>query len=168
MQKFGESYGFWLKPEEDTSDEEYSEIMRGISHVCEETQKKARQHGFMYEVYGYPIQIDSQERLYMSVCLYQGVALFGVFDENAQQIQNIASASLFQSFTLGQFDNFAYRNIGAITMKSNGKKLKHSQQMLSAWCRYIYENQEIVTKALKADKDKTILLEMPTPQKMTL
>lgn len=166
MDKYGESYGFWLIPSSHTKEENYSEIMRGISLVCERTQNISRKYNQKYQVFCFPFEFDDNKKTYLSVCIYSGVALFGIYDANSRKIICQYPQERFSNLFLQDFQNFFYRNENTLIQRMKGKYPKQLEGIVKAWAQYIYENQELVNKVVRADTSKDIFIkreECPPP-----
>lgn len=159
MQKYGQSYGFWLIPTENTTHQEYTEIKAGIEMVCEEARKQAKLYDLQYEILGFPLRVTQKDRLYLSVCLFEGQPLFGIFDANSKIISNSCDIEAFSYFFQKDFEDFAYRNKNTLVLKSKGVQTSQLKQLHIAWSKYIFNNQSTIRKVIQANTNNNLFLE---------
>lgn len=168
MEKFGQDYGFWLEKTDKIPHEKYVEICAGISNVCNRTSKEAKSFNLKYEVFGFPLKTTPPNLTYMSVCLFDGYPLFGVFDVQNKEIINVCKDSDFSRLTEQDFINFSNRNKAVLSQKARGITAPQSTKMIKAWSKFLYNNQEIVHQVIKADNNKSILLERPAQSHLNI
>ena len=162
MYTFGESYGFWLTPSVNTTDKVYSEIMRDISYICEETEAFAQSLKLPYEVFAFPLKTSDDEKKYLSVCIFKSVALFGIFDKNTNRLFHEYYCDDLLALTPELAKAFVRRNENFLIQKrKTGKTKTQVSGLLSAWIKYIFENQNHINKVILANKDKRILIKKP-------